>query len=96
MLQYEGRIQIWKDYIKRILNAENEIKKLHNVEASGVECLIHGVSRGELVLALKELNTGRAAGFSVSSLKLISGSGEVWIQVMVELCHSPMWIGNAN
>ena len=45
---------------------------------------------------LSEMKTGKDPGPSGVSLELIATSGEVGIQVMSEICHSPRWIWNAS
>ena len=49
-------------------------------------------SRDEVVQALNEIKTGKTPEPLVLSLKLISVSREVGIQVTAEICLSPRWI----
>ena len=52
-----------------------------------------------MVHALKEVNTGsgicRPEVCHISCLKLIAASGNIKIPVIVELCYTSGWIGNA-
>ena len=47
------------------------------------------VSREEVVQALNGMTTRKALGPSYVSSELIAASGELGIQVMVEICQSP-------
>ena len=42
------------------------------------------------------MKAGKVLGPSDVSLELIAASGEMGIQVMAEMCHSPRLIGNAS
>ena len=66
------------------------------MEGDAVEGPVVCVSREELLQALSEMKTGKAAGPSQVSLELIAASGRVGIQVMAEICQSPRWIWNAS
>ena len=66
------RGKVWKDYIKRIINKENDCD--HNVEGDAVEGQVVCVSRKEVQLALNEMKTGKALGPSNASLELIAAS----------------------
>ena len=52
-----------------------------------VEGLVVCVSRGEVLLALNDMKTGKAPRPSDVSLELIATSGAVVIQVMAEICQ---------
>ena len=52
------------------------------------------LSREEVLQLLNELKTSKDPEHSEVSLELIVASGEVWIQVMTEICLSPRWILN--
>ena len=79
------RGKVWKDYMERILNEENDWD--HNVEGDAVEDPVVCANREEMLQALKEVRTGKAPGPSEISLELIAASGGVEIQVMVEICQ---------
>ena len=78
------RGKVWKDYMERIINEENDLDR--NVEGDAVEGPIVCVSREEMLQALNEMKTGLATGPSYVSLELIAASGGVGIQVMAEIC----------
>ena len=48
--------KVWKDYMERIMNEENE---LDHVEGDPVEGPVVCVSRGEVLQALNETKTGK-------------------------------------
>ena len=79
------RGKVWKDYMERIMNEENEWN--YNVEGDAVEGPVVCVSREEVLQASNEMKTGKAPGPSVVSLELIAASGGVGIQVMAETCQ---------
>ena len=54
------RGKVWKDYMERIMNKENDWD--HNVEGDIVEGPIVRVNREELLQTLNEMKTGRAPG----------------------------------
>ena len=87
------RGKVWKDYMERIMNEEND--RDSNVEGDAVEGPVVCVSREEVLQALNEMTIGNAPGPSEVSLELIAASGDVGIQMMVEMLESPRWIWNA-
>ena len=56
----KGRCKVWKDYMERIMNEENDWD--HNVEGDEVEGPLVCVSREEMLQALNEMKTGKAHG----------------------------------
>ena len=80
------RGEVWKDYMKRIMNEENDWD--HNVEGDVVEGLVVSVSRERVLQALNEMKIGKAPGPSKVSLELIAASGGVGIQLMAEIFQS--------
>ena len=79
------RGNVWKDYVERILNEENDWD--HNVEGDTVEGPVVCVSREDVLQALNEMKTGNAPRASEVSFELIAASGGVGIQVMAEICQ---------
>ena len=57
---------------------------------------MHCICRDEEVQALIVLKTGKAVGSSGLSLELVVVSGEIGLQVIVELFQSSRWIVNAS
>ena len=80
------RGEVWKDYMKRIMNEENDWD--HNVEGDVVDGLVVSVSRERVLQALNEMKIGKAPGPSKVSLELIAASGGVGIQLMAEIFQS--------
>ena len=68
------------------MNEENEWD--HNVQADLVEGPFERVSQEEVVKALGKMKAGKAAGPSEVSVEMIAASGEIRIDLMVELCQS--------
>ena len=54
----EGR-KVWKDYMERIMNEENDLD--HNVEGDAVEGPVVCVSREEVLQELNEMKIGKAS-----------------------------------
>ena len=71
------RGKVWKDYVERIMNEENDWD--NNVERDAVEGPVVCVSREEVLQALNEMKTGKAPVASDVSLVLIAACGEVGI-----------------
>ena len=82
----KDRGRVWKKHMERIMNEENEWDQ--NVQADLVEGPVKRVSREEVVKALGKMKAGKAAGPSEVSVQMIAASGEIRIDVMVELCQS--------
>ena len=53
-----------------------------------VEGTVEKVSREEVVKALGKMKAGKAAGPTEVTVEMIAASGEIGIDVMVELCQS--------
>ena len=77
--------KIWKDYMENIMNIENDWD--HVTTARAVEGPIEKVSREEIVKAIKMMKPGKASGPSEVSTEMIIASGEIGIQVMLEICQ---------
>ena len=78
------RGKVWKDYVERIINEENDWG--HNMEGDTVEGHVVCVSREEVLQALNDIKTGKAPGPSEVTLELIAANWEVGILVMAEIC----------
>ena len=78
--------RVWKEHMERIMNEENEWDQ--NVQADLVEGPVEKVSREEVVQAVGNMKAGKAAGPSEISVEMITASGEIGIDMMVELCQS--------
>ena len=72
--------EVWKDYMEKIMNEENDWD--HNVEGP-VDC----VSREEVLQPLNKMKTGKVSVTSDVSLELIAASRRLGIQVMAEICQ---------
>ena len=72
--------------MERIKNEENEWDQ--KVQADLVEGPVGRVSEEEVVKVLGKMKAGKAAGPSEVSVEMIAASGEIGIDVMVELCQS--------
>ena len=68
--------------MERIMNEENEWDQ--NVQADSLEGPVERVSQEEV----GKMKAGKAAGPSKVSVEMIAASGEIWIDLMVELCQS--------
>ena len=66
------RGKVWKDYVGRIINEENDCE--HNVEGDAVEGPVVCVGREEVLQALNEMKTIKAPGPSDVSLELNAAS----------------------
>ena len=75
--------RIWKNHMQEIMNKKNDWN--HMTQAKMVRGLIVKVTREEMVIAIKAMKSGKAAGSSEVCAEMISGSGEVRIAVMIKL-----------
>ena len=82
----KDRGRVWKEHMERIMNEENEWDQ--NVQADLVEGPVERVSREEVAKALGKIKAGKAAGPPEVSVQMMAASGEIRIDVMVELCQS--------
>ena len=71
--------KVWKGYMERIMNRENDNNNNHSVEGNAVEGPVVCESREEVLQALNEIKTGKAPEPSEASLELIAVSGGVRI-----------------
>ena len=67
--------RVWKDYMERIMNEENDWH--HNVEGDAVDGPVVCLSRGEVVQTSNEMKTGNTPGPSDVSLELIAAQNIV-------------------
>ena len=81
----KDRGRVWKEHMEKIMNEENEWDQ--RVEADVVEGPVERVSREEVVKAMGEMKTGKAAGPSEVNVEMILASGEIGINVMMQLCQ---------
>ena len=69
------RGNVWKDYVERIMNDENDCD--HNVAGDALESLVVCVSREEVFQVFNLMKSGKDFGSSKVSLWLIAASGRV-------------------
>ena len=75
----KDRGKVWKKYMERIMNEENEWDQ--NVKTELVEGPVERISREEVVKAIREMKAGKAAGPSEVSVEMIEASGEIGVAV---------------
>ena len=80
------RGKVWMDYMKLIMNEENDWDC--NVEGDAVEGPVVCMDREEVLQALNEMKTGNAPGPPGVSLELIAANGGIGIHVMAEICQT--------
>ena len=76
---------ILKNHMEEIMNKKNDW--YYVTEGSMVEGPTKNVIYEEMMIAIKVMKPGKAAGSSEVCAKMISASGEVRVSVMVELCQ---------
>ena len=84
----EDRAKIWKEHMEKIMNEENEWDRM--VETDVAEP-VDKVSRNEIVEATQRKESGKATGPSEVSVEMIVASGEIEVQVMMELSACIGW-----
>ena len=80
------RGKVWKDYIERIINEENDWDS--SVEGDAVEDPVVCVTREEVLQATYEMKAGKNPGPSEVSLELIAARGGVGIQAIAEISET--------
>ena len=78
--------RVWKEHMERVMNEKNEWDQ--NLQADLVEGPVERVRREEVVKAMEKMKAGKAAGLFEVSVEMIAASGEIGIDVIVELCPS--------
>ena len=81
----EDRAKIWKEYMEKIMNVENEWNRM--VETDLAEGPVEKVVRNEIVEAIQSMKSGKATGTSEVSVEMIFASGEIGVEVMMGLCQ---------
>ena len=81
----EDRVKIWKNYMEKIMNEENEWDCM--VETDLVEGIVEKVAHNEIVEAMQTMKSGKATGKSEVSVEMIVASGEIGVKVMMKLCQ---------
>lgn len=77
--------RIWREHMEKIMNKENTWD--HMADAEVVEGAVQCVTRLEIVQAIKRMKLGKATGPSEVSIEMITASGRIGIEVMLELCQ---------
>ena len=76
--------EIWKQYMEKLLNEENEWDS--NVECNVKEGPSCTIGRDEVVKALKQMRDGKAPGLSGVASELMKAAGDVGIEWLTDLC----------
>ena len=81
----DDRKRIWKEHMEKIMNEENPWDQV--TDADMVEGPVEEVTRVEMMSAIKAMKFGKAAGPSEVNTEMIVASGQVGLNVMMELCQ---------
>ena len=79
------RGKLWKEYIEKIINVENEWDQM--VEVDMVEGPVEGITDEEVMEAMNKMKLGEAAGPSEINMDMIIASGTFGVGVMKKLCE---------
>ena len=79
------RAQVWKDYMEKVMNEENEWDG--DVEVDVTHGPIERVTMEEVAKAIKEMKLGKAAGISEVAAEHIKASGMVGIEVIMGIAN---------
>ena len=79
------RAQVWKDYMEKVMNEENEWDG--DVEVDVTHGPIERVTMEEVAKAIKEMKLGKAAGVSEVAAEHIKASGMVGIEVIMGIAN---------
>ena len=84
-----GKKRVWKEYMEKLLNEENEWDGEVGAEKKeGPECEI---SKEEVEKVMRRMKTGKAAGQSGIVTEMIKAMGEEGILWITELCNRIVW-----
>ena len=76
----KDRGKLWKEYMEKIMNVENEWDQM--VEADMVEGPVEGVTDEEVMEAMNKMKLGKAAGPSEVNMDMIIASGKFGVGVI--------------
>lgn len=79
----EEREKVWREYMEKLLNEENNWDG--DVAASINEAEVEYITKVEVIEALKKMKTGKAAGFSNVVTEMLRAAGVWGIEKMTEL-----------
>ena len=85
VLDEEGRKTIWKEYMEKLLNEENEWDQDVSCEKECPQCWI---SKEEVRKALRKMKNGKAAGPSKVVSEVLKAAGDQGIEWLCELCNA--------
>ena len=63
---------VWKKLMEKMMNVENAWDQ--NTEIGTVKNPVEGVSLKKIIIVMKKMKFGKAAGFSEVSIKMINGT----------------------
>ena len=78
-------INVWKGYMEKLLNEENEWE--NDLECEVVQGQYIHISEDEIFKAIKSLKLGKAGGKSGVLSDLFKGAGDVSVKMMTDLCN---------
>ena len=81
----EDRKIVWKKYMERLLNEENEWNG--KVESTEVEGEVEIITAEEVRAALKDMKKGKASGISGVCTEFLLCSGEAGVEALVSICN---------
>ena len=71
--------KLWKEYMEKIMNVENEWDQM--AEADMVEGPVEGVTYEEVMKAMNNMKLGKAAGPSDVNMDMIMASGKFGVRI---------------
>ena len=81
----EDKKDVWKNYMEKLLNEENEWDGvLNDIEIDGE---MDDISSDEVRAAMKQMRSGKACGISGVCSEFLVRSGEVGVEVMRDICN---------
>ena len=81
----EGIKEIWKKYMEKLLNEENEWDKAVESEDNAGE--VEWITREEITKALSKMRKGKAPGQSLVVTEMMDAAGEWAVDWLTELCN---------
>jgi len=75
---------VWMDHMEEMMNEKNEWD--HMMEANVVEGPIEKITQ-EMRKAIRKMKLGKTVGPSQVSVEMITASGEIGIDAMIEFCQ---------
>jgi hypothetical protein len=85
VIDSEGIKGVWKEYMEKLLNEENDWDK--DIICDGIEGRMDEITKKEVQKALKKMKKGKAAGSTGVVSEMMKAAGDSGVEWMTDLCN---------